>query len=387
MAAEAPRETVEVAASPAIGGWQGTGRYLPPGEVLAIEVAEGAGWRVRIGCHADGLWGAESWARWPEITLERAIAAGETRLASPFGGPVYLIAGPGAGPLRAKLAGTVAAPRYVRDDPASVAAWAERRGAPGPWAELEGRHLVLSVPSAAVRDLADPAPVLEYWDSVVLSHCDLGGTPPPAVRERFVGDAQIAAGYMHSGYPIMTWLDVVTPPASGGPAPVLDLEVLRREGNWGYFHELGHNRQRPEWTFAGTGEVTCNLFTLYTMEKVAGIPAREHDALSGAKAAREGFLARGAPFAEWQADPFLALLTYAEVQRELGWEPFRAVFREYEALAAEARPREEQEKIDQWVRRLSRAAGRDLRPHHRAWGWPLGAALAADPELAALPPF
>ncbi len=381
---DAQRIAVELSLAPEPPGWRSTGLYLAPGELLEVEVEEGSGWRLRVGCHSDGLWGLGQWNRWPSATIEVPLAAGGNRIASPWGGAVYLV--PGAGTLRARVEGAVEAPLFALGDPQSAERWSERRAAPGPWAELVGRHLAISLPSESIRNLDDPAPALEYWDSVVLAHCELGGTPPPARPERFVADAQISAGYMHSGYPIMTWLDVATP-GDGRPAPVLDVETLRREGNWGYFHELGHNRQRGEWTFAGTGEVTCNLFTLYSMDRVVGIEPGEHPSLAGTWKARDDFLGRGAPFAEWQGRPFLALLTYVEIQTELGWEPFRRVFREYEALPATERPRSDLEKIDGWVRRLSLAAGRDLRPHHLRWGLPLGEALLADPELDELPVF
>jgi hypothetical protein len=35
----------------------------------------------------------------------------------------------------------------------------------------------------------------------------------------------------------------------------------------GFYHELGHNHQRPEWTWSGLGEVTNNLFSLYGGEQ------------------------------------------------------------------------------------------------------------------------
>lgn len=58
---------------------------------------------------------------------------------------------------------------------------------------------------------------------------------------------------MHSGYPIMTHLDA---------APrMVNLAALRSVGEWGLFHELGHNHQADAWTFDGTVEVTCNLFS------------------------------------------------------------------------------------------------------------------------------
>ena len=100
-----------------------------------------------------------------------------------------------------------------------------------------------------------------------------------------MADVQLSGGYMHSGYPIMTHLDVATG-RDGQLAKVLDLERLKREGSWGHFHELGHNRQEGAWTFAGTGEVTCNLFTLYAMDTVVGIEPWEHPWLAGGRERR-----------------------------------------------------------------------------------------------------
>ena len=45
----------------------------------------------------------------------------------------------------------------------------------------------------------------------------------------------------------------------------------------------------------------------------------------------------------------------------------------------------EGEKIDTWVRQLSLAAEKDLRPFHLRWGWPLGEGLRRDAALDALP--
>ena len=60
--------------------------------------------------------------------------------------------------------------------------------------------------------------------------------------QRFQHDVDIGGGYMHSGYPIMTFLDVVE-----GTLNTSDPQ------KWGQFHELGHNHQAGVWTWACTG--------------------------------------------------------------------------------------------------------------------------------------
>ena len=137
--------------------------------------------------------------------------------------------------------------------------------------ELATSKVIVSVPSSVIRDLDDPEPVLKIWDEVLDAAADLACRPRVRERpERYVADVQISAGYMHSGYPIMTHLDA---------AKAMVSAEMMRKGQWGLFHELGHNHQDGMWTFGGTGEVTCNLFSLYILETVCGAkPSSGHDA-------------------------------------------------------------------------------------------------------------
>ena len=119
--------------------------------------------------------------------------------------------------------------------------------------------------------------------------------------ERYVVDVQISAGYMHSGYPIMTHDDVA--------AALVDLEKLMHQGHggvWGFYHELGHNHQSRDWTFDGTSEVTVNLFTLYVFDRVCGTPPRETRDVLGARRQTvvQKYRDSGSSFAQWKSDPF-----------------------------------------------------------------------------------
>jgi hypothetical protein len=385
VAANAPRVTRHFQFAAGLQGWQSTGLYLAPGEALQVEVTEGsslAGWSIRVGCHTDQLWHKDVWQRWPEISASWPLRNGAT-YASPYGGAVYVIPEQSCGALDLQIKGAVEAPLYARNHPVSAEEWQRRKKMPGPWAELVGHYIVLSVPTYAIQDLDNPEALLNYWDTLVQSHYEFGAEPLPTRPERFVADAQISAGYMHSGYPIMTWLDVVTP--RPGKLPVLlDLEELRQQGNWGYFHEAGHNRQKGDWTFSGTGEVTNNLFSLHGGEVMAGIEPWKNPWLQGQKKSAAQYLAEGADFRQWQSKPGVALVCYAQIQKQFGWQVFTQVFAEYRDLPNDQRPQNDAEKINQWVLRMSLACGRDLRPFHQKWGWPLRAALLNDPCLAGL---
>lgn len=375
---DAPRITAERTISLSTPGWHSLGLYAAPGEVVRLTWPAGGAIkpgtaRVQIGSHTDRLWHKDSWSRVPEITLSRpmGVTAGagdeEMEIASPFGGLVYVcVEKPSKGEVSVRIEGAVEAPLFVlgKTDPAE---WRSRlRTAPGPWAEFATSKVIVTVPSEHVRDIDDPRPVLELWDRVMDACADLAAMPRERARpERYVADVQISAGYMHAGYPIMTHLDA---------ADDMVIAAKLASGNWGLFHEMGHNHQDAMWTFSGTGEVTCNLFSLYVYETVCGKPPRTgHNAVNDRSQRVEKMrthLAAGAPFEKWKSDPFLALEMYMQLQEAFGWETYKKVFAEYRALPQNQRPRGEQQKRDQWMLRFSRAAGRNLGPFFQKWGVP-----------------
>jgi hypothetical protein len=354
-----------------VPGWQSTGFYAAPGELIRVAVPPqlaGRELKVRIGCHKDALWHHDQWNRVPEITLTFPIAQAETRAANPFGGPIYLEmpAKLSAGKATIAITGAVEAPRFILGV-TTLADWRARISKlPAPWAELETQKLIWSVPSARIRSLSDPEALLKFWDQVMDAQADLATIPRDRERpERIVADTQISVGYMHAGYPIMVPLDASTERA-------LTLRDLRG-GSWGHFHELGHNHQEPEWTFDGTGEVTVNLFSLYCMETLCGKkPGEGHEAMEPDKVERKlrGYVGMGDKFPRWKDDPFLALIMYHQLRMGFGWETYKKVFAEYRELPREQRPKSDDEKRDQWLVRFSRAAGKNLGPFFEAWGVP-----------------
>ena len=378
----APRVRRTIAIDTAVPDWHATGLYAAPGEVVTVTVparAAGKGLHVRIGCHNDRLWHHDVWKRVPEVCRRVAVEETVTRAANAFGGPVYLMAPRRCrlGTIEAVVAGGVEMPHYVhgQTDPA---AWRRTiRQRPAPWAELAGRTAVLTVPSEYVRGLDDPGAVCAHWDRVLDACADLAARPRERDRpERYVPDVQISAGYMHSGYPIMTHLDA---------APhMVDLGHLMK-GDWGLYHETGHNHQSPDWTFGGTVEVTVNLFTMYVLETVCGQdPTAGHGAISDATRAKKtrAYLAHP-DFERWKRDPFLGLIMYIQMEQAFGWDAFKKVFAEYRRLPRAERPRSDDAKRDQWLVRFSRTVGRDLGPFFGAWHVPVSD--AARKEVADLP--
>jgi Peptidase M60, enhancin and enhancin-like/N-terminal domain of M60-like peptidases len=365
-------ENRELTIDTAVPGWHSTGLYAAPGASIRVTVPVdqvGKGYRVRIGCHTDSLWHHERWSRVPEITISTKIEEMDTRTANAFGGLVYIeVPEKTQGfNLQCTIQGAVGAPLFVLGKTTS-AEWLKLRTKPAPWAELECGRVILTVPSEHVRQLDDPTQLAKFWDEVVRLEDELAGTAHLRKRpERIVADVQISAGYMHSGYPIMTHLDV---------AGHVTNFARMQAGSWGHFHELGHNHQSRDWTFDGAGEVTCNIFSFYVMEKLCGKPPGQgHGAMEPVKVAHRlaqhlhGDAAQ--KWDRWKSDPFLALTMYHQLRMGFGWEAYSKVFAEYRDLPYAERPKTDQEKRDQWMVRFSRTVGRNLGPFFEAWGIPV----------------
>ena len=261
----------QVVIDTAVPNWHSTGLYAPPGHVITVTLPPGgdcatsAGLRVRIGCHTDELWHHDQWRRVPRISGSWPIDAERVEVASAFGGLIYIEV-PNrtkASTLALTVSGGVEAPVFILGETSNEDWTARVRDLPGPWAELACDRVILTIPSEVARKINDPKAIMEHWARVLDAAADLAGIPHERpCPQRYVADTQISAGYMHSGYPIMTHLDAAT--------FMTDLKGLVDSG-WGPYHELGHNHQDGMWTFDGTGEVTCNVFTLYVLENVCGV--------------------------------------------------------------------------------------------------------------------
>ncbi|MFN3684263.1 MAG: M60 family metallopeptidase, partial [Fimbriimonadaceae bacterium] len=375
--AAAPRVARTIELDGRRAGWISTGLYAAPGEKLTVETqpqAAGLGLSLRIGCHSDTLWHLDRWERAPEVTRVFPIDQPRILAANAFGGLVYIVVPDRGAPAGTKVTirGAVEAPLFVKGK-TSVEDWRERiRRLPAPWAELQADNMIVTVHASAVRNLEDPDAVCQVYDDASDAQADLAGIPRQRrVPERFVVDQQISAGWMHSGYPIMAY-------TVGVSELSVDSKRLReapRGETWGHWHELGHNHQSDLWTFEGTVEVTNNVFTLYTMERVSGKKWWQdtHPAMAREETARRlrTYLQAGAPFERWKSDPFLALTMYVQVVDEFGWDAIRNAIASYHRMSPSERPRTDDQKRDAWMRALSRATGRNMGPFFRAWGVPV----------------
>ena len=69
-------------------------------------------------------------------------------------------------------------------------------------------------------------------------------------------------GLMHSGYPIMAMYTKV--------GHHLSMQTIKKQGLWGFIHEIGHNCQWESWTLPPLTDATNNLVSIFVTRKVGG---------------------------------------------------------------------------------------------------------------------
>ena len=260
--------------------WHSTGLYAVPGELITVRVPKrlvGKKCLVRLSGHVDNVTPRDQWKRLP-LGVDRTAPLDEpvVTVASPFGGAVYIDTGKtgvDAGEVDVTIEGAIEAPWFRLGETTDEDWVRTERKKPAPYAELNFGRVSMSLPSEWVRDIRKMQRLAEYWDAAVAEEDRVGGFE--GVRkfpERINVDVQISAGLLHAGYPIQ------------GPfyasRDLVNYEKLITEGDWGYFHELGHEMQaRPDkfyvwtqnpFTFEGDGEVTVNIFANAALEKMVG---------------------------------------------------------------------------------------------------------------------
>lgn len=370
------------------GNWSGmlaTGMYAVPGEIVEVTVPSqlvGKSYMIRISGHEDDISENKEWLRMPSgIQRSFPITQATTQIASPYGGAIYIDLLDGAdsktprayGELSVTIHGAIEAPYFVLGK-TSNAEWLSRiRQNPAPYAELVSNHVALSVPSSMIRQLDNPEELVKYWDDFVAIQDWVGGTEQYRTGpDRINFDVQISVGYLHAGYPIQGPYHVEA------SQNLLKLDVLRKEGEWGYFHEMGHEMQQQShlwggwydgngFTFEGGVEVTVNIFAKAAMDKMAPFASTGQGSgwgwapyagrvLSKAKLAIND--TNKSSFDQKDQYPF-----YFSLADGFGWNVYRKVLSSYVNDAVNktgAFPKTNQEKKDQWLIRWSTISGYDM---------------------------
>jgi hypothetical protein len=389
VAADVPRGQGQVEVNPHIPGWTSTGWYAAAGDSITITLPEaiaGKGYAVRIGCHSDTLYHLDQWERAPAITRTVPLESAVTTTSSAFGGLIYIVVPDrkeaSEAAFSVSIANAVAAPLFVLGQHDDVRWNRDIKKRPAPWAELACDNLIVSCPAEVARTVNNPSQLMRFWKAVVEAQDDIANQAAERRRpERIVADVQISAGYMHSGYPIMI-------PTSAAPEMVT-YGRLKFPG-WGFYHEIGHNHQRPYFTFDGSGEVTNNVIGMYCYEAVLRKDwLIGHTAITAEERQKNIEIIESLPQAEkwqrWKSEPFLALTTYIQLVQAFGWENWRAYLHSFADESLGPVPDTDEEARDQFLIRYSKLVKKNLGPFFDYWGIPVSE--AAKDQVANLDPW
>lgn len=362
-----------------------TGFYAAPGDVVVVEVPEewtDRGLRIWISGHRDSIPIKKALTRTPRSPARIfPVNMARTEVAATYGGAVYIDTGTtaiDADPFEVKMENALPAPLYVHGKTTLDDWQATQRHHPAPYAEFVGQNVAISFPAEWIRELADPASLMDYWDGVVALHDQLGGyTELRNMPERVNVDCQISVGLFHAGYP--------TQGPQSNCRGVVDLAELNSKGNWGWFHELGHEAQRrPDkswswnnpYTFDGSVEVTVNLFSAHAFDQLGMRDRRGWTWTASAEAVKEKastFLAEGGTYSEGSAAEKLAM--HLQIRHAFGWDAYREVLAGYSKLQDDnpsQLPENEQAERDAWLVGMSQATRHNLAPFYgEVWGIPL----------------
>lgn len=120
------------------------------------------------------------------------------------------------------------------------------------------------------------------------------------------------------------------------------------------------------------------------MEKTVGIVPWTHKWLNNQKNKAKSYIGTN-DHNKWMSSAGEALVVFGQLQKHVGWQPFKDYFR----YCREKNPKaaNNQDKIDSWVVQMSLLCKQDLRPFFQDWTWPLSDKVKRNPDLARLPAF
>jgi len=357
-----------------------------PGAELTISIsAKINNLALRIGCHTDDISQREQWARFPKISKYiKFNDATQIEVTTFDGGLIYFEIDEAPIYFNYNIYGEVVRAPYFNIEKHSLSEWETIRKYPGPIAEVEGEHLIYSVQTRFLVKNNRPDLLAKHWGTTMLGeYYNFSGESIRTYKERWVTDIDISHGYMHCGYPIMSYLDQ-------NDAFCVDISPAFMEKDnlhnfWGEYHEIGHNFQSPQWTFNGMIEVSVNWFTMYFEElypdHLAPNMFGDYNFDQNSDLYKKALNFKKNPnFETLFTDAFLSLYLYVEIRMGFGWQAFRNLFKDYLNSTPDKLPKNDDEKRDQLMVRFSKVANRNLYPLFSSYGIPMSQSAKNEAE-------
>ena len=393
-----------------------TGTYLAPGTIATVTVPPAlvnAGYKIRVGAHAWDLA-----ARRPVNRLERAtrlysINATTIKVASPYGGGIYIEVPylASAGVVSVTVTGGVRAPYFSAKSfhQTTPTEWTTERTHPAPWADFQSEKFMCQVPRKWIYNMTgtQATQLMVDWDKGMDAINDLMGFDRNRGKETMYcqTDVILRSSVHAPGYPAVNVSSnvnsEVTPAGYAGNylvrGPATTLTAANIE-----FHEQGHGYGFPK--FGGESESNVNLLQPAMLYRGFGktIDEAQNGSFGGGNSYITvdttaiawmcvfSFSPNEIPMQDGEKDyqhkghakwMDIARIFATPSNPNAGWEKLDAYWRSF--MQDDANNVSYGTGTDDLLLRLSRAVGKDIRPLFHFWGIhpqnpsTLAAALAA----------
>ncbi|MGP5393240.1 immunoglobulin-like domain-containing protein [Enterococcus hirae] len=137
---------------------------------------------------------------------------------------------------------------------------------------------------------------------------------------------------------------------------------------WGFWHEMGHTFQTPQYKFDGMTEVTVNISSMYVQQKL-GFPSRL--ASSSTQKVIDDYFnidVDKRDFSSLGDELFAQLGMFWSLERVFGLDYYKTVSQLYRTMETRELPSSNDEEIQTMVKVFSQAANRNLVPYFNQWG-------------------
>jgi len=362
-----------------------TGYYAAPGELVKIVVPAGVeGLTVQIGGHTDNLSGKSPLLRDPVIYMRQQLYSGVNYVRNLYGGTIYIRATNAyPNPVEFTITNACVSPDFILGQTNDADWVAKVKASQVPWLELRAKRVVFLVPRDKVvntfnsaEPLTNPTAVMTKWNDVFdLDYNAWMGLSDNAadIRDkspqgpwRGVLDIQLSLGYGHSGFPFVGQNDAYW------FASFTSLNSLNTSsGQWGTYHEFGHNCQQPSvWSWSTLGETTNNLFSFKVANRIGADYKILHPSVtSGFPQAITYASGTGTKNFDTDAamdDPFKRMTPFVQIFEQFGYGAMTYLYTQ--ARHAERLNASDITKHNFVYEKLSDYTKVDLAPFFDAWG-------------------
>ena len=121
---------------------------------------------------------------------------------------------------------------------------------------------------------------------------------------------------------------------------------------------------------------------MHAEEKIQGVPIlKQFWILENCYPRFADYFSKTPNYDDWQNDPYMALMMFAQLIVYFGWEAMYSFMKDYENDMINnkaALPTTNQDKIDQWVIRYSKIIKRNIKPQFKMFGLPVSDAVDAE---------